>query len=154
MITIFWGVVPLGLLLTEVTTAQTTTVPDTKQEIAIITSVKTIGKEMSIDANFVQMLTGKAAIKAAKKAGDAEYDINAKGDTAWYVFNDYYISNSSNITRKFTLAPNTLIYLVKEGSSILMKTNTQKLKQGFEGKLFRLTFIATKLMRIEEIYTP
>jgi len=144
----------VSFLLAERATAQIGTVAGTKQEIAFITAVNTSGKEISIDADFVQMLTGKAAIKAAKKNGEAEYDINTKGDTSWYVPNDYYISNSSTKTRKFTFASTTLIYLVKEGSSKLIKTYSHQLKQGFEGKLFRLTIMGTKLMRIEEIYTP
>ncbi|MEJ7674304.1 MAG: hypothetical protein WKF59_16815 [Chitinophagaceae bacterium] len=56
--------------------AQTDTTSKTKQEIVLITAITTSGKDFIIDADFVQMLTGKAAIKAAKKAGVAEYDIN------------------------------------------------------------------------------
>ena len=47
--------------------AQTGTLLKAKQEIVLITAVKTKGKDLIIDADFVQMLTGKAAVDAAKK---------------------------------------------------------------------------------------
>lgn len=101
--------------------AQTGTTSKTKQEIVLITAITTSGKDFIIDADFVQMLTGKAAIIAAKKAGEGEYDINKKKDTVWYVPNDYFIANESTKTRKLTITPATPISIVKEGTSKLAK---------------------------------
>ena len=91
--------------------AQTGTTSKTKQEIVLITALTTSGKDFIIDADFVQMLTGKSAIKAAKKAGEAEYDLNKKGDTTWYVPNDYFVLNENTKVRQLTLSSTAQIYL-------------------------------------------
>jgi len=134
--------------------AQTDTTSKTKQEIALITAITTSGKDFIIDADFVQMLTGKAAIKAAKKAGEAEYDINKKKDTVWYVPNDYFIANESTKTRKLTITPATQISVVKEGTSKLGKATAAQLKRSYEGKLYRLSIVNNKVVKLTEIYTP
>lgn len=134
--------------------AQTDTVSKTKQEIALITAITTSGKDLIIDADFVQMLTGKAAIKAAKKAGEAEYDISKKGDPTWYVPNDYFVLNESNKVKKLTVTPSTQISIVKEGTSKLSKATAAQLKRSYEGKLYRLSIVNNKLIKITEIYTP
>ncbi len=69
------------------------------KQTASITAVSIKGSSLTIDADFVQMLTGKAAIKAAKKTGEAEYDLNKKGDTTWYVPNDYFVLNENTKVR-------------------------------------------------------
>jgi len=124
------------------------------KQTALITAVSIKGKSVTIDADFVQMLTGKAAIKAAKKAGEAEYDLNKKGDTTWYVPNDYFVLNENTKVRQLTLSANAQIFLVKEGTSSLAKSNAAKLKKSFEGKLFKLTIINNTVTVITEIYTP
>jgi len=134
--------------------AQTDTTSKTKQEIVLITAITTRGKDFIIDADFVQMLTGKAAIKAAKKAGEAEYDINKKKDTVWYVPNDYFVANESTKTRKFTITPATPISIVKEGTSKLSKATAAQLKRSYEGKLYQLSINNNKVIKITEIYTP
>ena len=123
-------------------------------QIALINSVSSNGKDFIIDADFVQMLTGKDAIKAAKKAGEAEYDINKKKDTVWYVPNDYFIVNENTKTRKLTISPATQIYLVKEGTSKLSRSTAALLKRSYEGKLFRFSIVKNKVIKITEIYTP
>jgi len=105
-------------------------------------------------ADFVQMLTGKTAIKAAKKAGEAEYDINKKKDTVWYVPNDYFIANESTKTRKLTITPTTQISIVKEGTSKLSKATATQLKKSYKGKLYRLSIANNKVIKLVEIYTP
>jgi len=134
--------------------AQTDTISKTKQEIVLITAITTSGKDFIIDADFVQMLTGKAAIKAAKKAGEAEYDVNKKKDTVWYVPNDYFIANESTKTRKLTITPATQISVVKEGTSKISKATAVQLKRSYEGKLYRLSIVNNKISKITEIYTP
>ncbi len=123
-------------------------------QIVLITAINTIEKEIIIDADFVQMLTGKAAIKAAKKTGEAEYDINKKKDTIWYVPNDYFVLNSNNTIRQLKLLPTVAIYLVKEGGSVIAKSNIAILKKSFKGRLFRLSIFNNKVIKIVEIYTP
>ena len=134
--------------------AQTGMAQKAKSEIAFITAINLMGKNSNIDADFVQMLTGKTAIKAAKKSGEAEYDINAKGDTSWYVPNDYYILNSNKKIRKLLLAPSVNIYLVKDGGSKVTKSILPVLRKNYAGKIFKLLIEESKVVRIEEIYIP
>ncbi len=124
------------------------------KQTASITAVSIKGSSLTIDADFVQMLTGKAAIKAAKKTGEAEYDLNKKGDTTWYVPNDYFVLNENTKVRQLTLSATTQIYLVKEGTSSLAKSNAAKLKKSFKFKLFTLTISNNIVTVITEIYTP
>jgi hypothetical protein len=152
---IFLFFMPVAICLFAINAvAQTDTTSKPKQEIVLITAIKTSGKEFIIDADFVQMLTGKAAIKAAKKAGEAEYDVNKKKDTVWYVPNDYFIANESTKTRKLTITPATQISLVKEGTSKLSKGTAAQLNRSFEGKLYRLSIVNNKVVKLTEIYTP
>jgi hypothetical protein len=151
----FLFIMPVAIcLLATKANAQTDTTSKTKQEIVLITAITTSGKDFVIDADFVQMLTGKAAIKAAKKSGEAEYDLNKKKDTVWYVPNDYFIANESNKTRKLTITPATSISLVKEGTSKLSKATAAQLKRSYEGKLYRLSIVNNKVVKLTEIYTP
>ena len=152
---IYLLIAPLAICLFAIKAgAQTDTTSKTKQEIVLITAITTSGKDFIINADFVQMLTGKAAIKAAKKAGEAEYDINKKKDTVWYVPNDYFIANESTKTRKLTITPATQISVVKEGTSKLSKATAAQLKRSYEGKLYRLSIVNNKVLKITEIYTP
>ncbi len=94
----------------------------------------------------IEDITGKAAIKAAKKAGEAEY--------VWYVPNDYFIANESNKTIKLTITPATQISLVKEGTSKLSKGTPAQLNRSYEGKLYRFSIVNNKVLKLTEIYTP
>ena len=72
----------------------------TAKETVYITEIKTNGKAPVISVDYVQMLTGKPAINAAKLAGEAEYEVNSKADTTWYVPNDFYLVNKNKAIRK------------------------------------------------------
>lgn len=123
-------------------------------QITLINSINPNGTEFIIEADFVQMLTGKAAVTAAKKTREAAYDIIAKGDTSWYVPNDYFIVNKSNKVRKLVITLATQIFLVKEGSSKIIKSTASQLKRSFEGKLYKLCVVKNKIVKLIEIYTP
>ena len=124
------------------------------QQIALITAVVIKGNSVFITTDFVQMLTGKSAIAAAKKTGEAEYDINKKKDTVWYVPNDYFVVNINKTLRQLQLTSDAVIYLVKEGGSTLVKSTIARLKNNFEGKLFKIHLLKNSIIKIEEIYTP
>ena len=123
-------------------------------QISFITAIITNGNFFIIKADFVQMLTGQNAVKAAKIAGEAEYDINKNGDTAWYVPNDYFVVNSNSAIRQLRISPTAQIYLIKEGGSALFKSSLSKLKNNFTGKLFRLFLRKNEVIKVEEIFTP
>lgn len=122
------------------------------ENIAFIIGIGT--DNASIQADYVQMLTGTAAVAAARKRGEAEYDINAKADTNWYVPNDYYIVNENPKIRKLSISTDVKIYLVKAGTATLGKSNIAELRQFYQGKLFRLASVGGKVVAITEIYTP
>lgn len=125
----------------------------TRVEFAYITNTSSSGKNMSLQIDIIQMLTGKDAVFAARKKGEAEYDIK-KGDTTWYVPNDFYIVNNSTRKSKINISPGADILLVREGGSDLVKSTFQKLKHRFEGKIFKLTIKEFMVRKIEEVYTP
>lgn len=48
-----------------------------------------------VDVDFVDFYTGKKAVRKAKEYGEAEYDIDKKGDTLYFLYNNYYIHNQN-----------------------------------------------------------
>ena len=71
-----------------------------------------------------------------------------------YVPNDYFIANESTKTRKLTITPATQISVVKEGTSKISKATAVQLKRSYEGKLYRLSIVNNKVVKLTEIYTP
>ena len=57
-----------------------------------------------IDADYIQFLTGDAAIDAAKKANEADSFETADGKIVFAVPNDYFIINESKRIRQLPLA--------------------------------------------------
>ena len=105
-----------------------------------------------IDIDYIQFLSGDEAIKAARKHGEAEMDIDAKKDTTYWVPNDYYIVNDNKKIRTFEFASSAKIgtldvsntgmeehsgleYLVKVFKK---KTNLPFLLKIDEGKIIEL----------------
>ena len=64
-----------------------------------------------IVADFVDFLTDEKAVEKAKQNGDADFDINKKGDTIYFVYNDYYVSNVNPKLRTLELISNIKIEL-------------------------------------------
>ncbi|MDY8135678.1 hypothetical protein [Aquimarina sp. 2201CG5-10] len=52
-----------------------------------------------IEVDEIEYFQGKKAVKKAKENGDAEYDINKNGDTLYFLYNNYYISNKDSKVR-------------------------------------------------------
>lgn len=104
--------------------------------------------------DYVTMLTGAKAVKAARLAGEAEFEIGSKGDTVWYVPNDFYIENKSQKLRTLQVAEACVIQLVREGSSRLYKSSLVQLKKDYTDKLYTLVIESGKVIRITEMYTP
>lgn len=107
-----------------------------------------------ITADYVQLLTGKAAIAAARAVGEAEFTVGKKRDTVWLVPNDYFVQNRSTKTHIMNVAPKAKVFLVAEGSSKIAPSTISRLQQSFAGKLFQLTISNSAVEKIEEIYTP
>ena len=65
-----------------------------------------------IVVDYVDFLTGEKAIEKAKLNGDADYNILKNGDTIYFVYSDYYISNINPKLRKIELAKEIKIELL------------------------------------------
>lgn len=57
----------------------------------------------SIIVDYIEFLTGKEAYEKAKKNKDLDFEINEKGDSTFFLYNDYYISNINPKLREFKL---------------------------------------------------
>jgi hypothetical protein len=102
-----------------------------------------------IEVDYIQFLRGKEAIKAAKEIGEAEYNIDNKGDTTFFVFNDYYVLNKNKRLRIFELE-NELAIKLYDGIGI----SVYELNKRILFKVFKLKLNNQKVYNIQEIYTP
>lgn len=65
-----------------------------------------------ISADYIDFLMDEKAIEKAKDHGEAEYDISENGDTIYFVYNDYYISNFNPKLRTLELSEQIKIELL------------------------------------------
>jgi len=65
-----------------------------------------------ISADYIDFLMDEKAIERAKEHGEVEYDILENGDTIYFVYNDYYISNVNPKLRTFQLSEQIKIELL------------------------------------------
>jgi hypothetical protein len=93
----------------------TATVAVTENQIGYVLTASVTGGKNYISIDYVQFLTGQAAIDAAKTDGVAQKDSQGH----WYVDNDYYIVNDNTKIRTFEVAPTASIKVLKTGSSEL-----------------------------------
>ncbi|WP_299311897.1 hypothetical protein [uncultured Aquimarina sp.] len=56
-----------------------------------------------IEADFVEYFKGRKAVEKAKDNNEAEYDIDKNGDTLYFLYDNYYVSNTSNKLRRLEL---------------------------------------------------
>jgi lysine/ornithine N-monooxygenase len=69
-----------------------------------------------VDVDYVQFLSGEAAVAAARRKGDAAVDV-VNGDTVYSVFNDYYVLNDNPQVRTLRLAPTATFTLWRTGEN-------------------------------------
>ena len=65
-----------------------------------------------IVVDYVDFLTGDKATEKAKLNGDAEFDISKSGDTIYFVYSDYYVSNINSKLRTIELRADIKIELL------------------------------------------
>ncbi|WP_298540481.1 hypothetical protein [uncultured Aquimarina sp.] len=56
-----------------------------------------------IEADFIEYFKGRKAVEKAKENNEAEYDIDKNGDTLYFLYDNYYVSNTSNKLRRLEL---------------------------------------------------
>lgn len=127
------------------------------QEYAYISNIETQAGNHFVVADYVQYLSGKAALKAAIQHGEAEKEINQNGKTEWTLPNDYYILNDNKKLRTLKLAKNADYILIgsKKDLPRPSKQTFNDLKNNFEGKLYKISFHQNRIIsKVEEIYLP
>ncbi|MFD2562531.1 hypothetical protein [Aquimarina rubra] len=56
-----------------------------------------------IEADFIEYYKGKKAVEKAKENNEAEYDIDKNGDTLYFLYDNYYVSNANTKLRRLEL---------------------------------------------------
>ncbi|WP_378173473.1 hypothetical protein [Aquimarina sp. SS2-1] len=56
-----------------------------------------------IEADFIEYFTGKKAVEKAKEYNEAEYDIDKNGDTLYFLYDNYYVSNANTNLKRLEL---------------------------------------------------
>jgi len=56
-----------------------------------------------IEVDFIEYFQGKKAVKKAKENNEAEYDIDKNGDTLYFLYNNYYVTNTNERVRRLEL---------------------------------------------------
>ncbi|QNH63505.1 hypothetical protein [Hymenobacter sediminicola] len=80
----------------------TETVGETGRSHGYIRRFYQQGGQYFVDVDYIQFLSGEAAVAAARRKGDAAVDV-VNGDTVYSVFNDYYIVNDNPQVRALRL---------------------------------------------------
>ncbi len=92
-----------------------------------------------IEVDFIEYYYGKKAVKKAKEYGEAEYDIDKKGDTLYYLYKNYYINNQN---------PDTRVLEIDDRARVRID-NLNQISKGFPLKAFQ-KIIASKPILILE----
>jgi hypothetical protein len=81
-------------------------------------------------ADFIDFFTDKKAIEKSIQNGDAEFDINKKRDTVYFVYDDYYISNVNPQLRTLELVSTIKVELwnYPKNNGIFNEVNIIELK--------------------------
>ena len=120
--------------------------------------VRILQKEDStfLDADFIQYLTGEAAIEAAKKAHQAD-TFQIDGKTHIDVANDYFILNERTKIRRFPISKDCVFDLIiNPDRTPLIKDNSLiSLKKVYADSPFVLTITPKGVVvKIKEVFIP
>jgi len=110
-----------------------------------------------IDADYIQFLTGDAAIVAAKKNHEADTSYDDKGKiTSISVDNDYYILNESKKIRQLLLAKDAVLkFMDNQYRTKPIKDNSvASFKQVYGEAPYILTLKNNVIVKLEEVYLP
>ena len=128
-----------------------------KDEYAFIVGIIQKGDSTFIDADYIQHLTGQAAVEAAIKVHQADTFKTEDGKTHIDVPNNYFIVNDNKKIRRLTLDKNCLIDLVINPDRMppINENSLKSLKNVDHESPFILTLNDKGLViRIKEIFVP
>lgn len=80
-----------------------------------------------IEADIIEYYQGRKAVTKAKEYGEAEYDLDKKGDTLYFLYNNYYIHNQSSKS----------IILELDDKARVKIENINRISNGFPLKAFQ-----------------
>ncbi|SEK55777.1 hypothetical protein SAMN04487910_0814 [Aquimarina amphilecti] len=90
-----------------------------------------------IEADFIEYYKGRKAVKKAKENNDAEYDIDKNGDTLYFLYDNYYVSNTNTKLRRLELNDKVRIQ------------NLNQISKGFPLKAFQKIISNDPIMVLE-----
>ena len=125
------------------------------RQYAFIFKINQVGDSVFIDADYIQFLTGQAAIDAAVKAHDADTFKTEDGVTHFDVPNDYYIVNENKKIRRLKLALNVKYDLLLDMHDDLRITNSlEGLKKVYKSSPYILSLYNNEIVGIKEQFIP
>ena len=105
----------------------------------------------------MDFLNNEKAIEKAKQNGDADFDVNKKGDTIYFVYNDYYISNVNPKLRTLELIPEIRIELwnYPKNNGVFNTVNINELKDHLSSEPIMILKIKNGIIiEMREQYVP
>ena len=136
-----------------ITCSQVSVTQAQQGQYGYVKNITNDGGKINLMVDFVQMLTGKTAVEAAKKAGDADTLYNDNGTIKEIiVFDDYYILNSNPQLRKLQLSPTVKFKF--SGVPKPLPPTFASFKKIYKDHLFKLFLQNNTVIKIEEEYLP
>lgn len=127
-----------------------------RTEYAFVKNIEFVNDSILIDADFIQYLTGLAAINAAKKDGEADVFVNKNNDTTYAVPNDYYIVNKNDKIRRLLLSKSISFDLIinPDRAHPIKNNSLQSFGLIYKDSPFILTIESNEVTRIKELFLP
>jgi hypothetical protein len=134
------------------------TLIDGKEQYTYIKSAYEKNGMFYINADYIQFLTGDAALAAAKKNGTADTTYDDKGNiTNIGVDDDYLILNENSKIRTLQLSPGVVIETILPGDDpiSLKRISVNDFRnQDYTDRPFILTMRNETVVAIREVYVP
>lgn len=130
---------------------------DTTNQYGNIVQVFEIGDTTYLKVDYVQYLTGDAAIEAARNANEVDTFKTKDGKLEFAVPNDYFILNESKRTRKIALAKNCTFDLLYKPDRVTPITDNslKSLIEIYSDNVFLLTINKNGyVIKIKEMFQP
>jgi hypothetical protein len=136
---------------------QSGTQTNTQEQYADIVRINQKDDTTFLDADYIQYLTGEAAIEAAKKAHQADTFKTEDGKTHIDVPNDYFIVNESKKIRQLPLAKDCVFDLVinPDRTHPITDNSLKSLQTIYNDSPFILTLNSKGIViKVQEVFLP
>ncbi|MEJ8841834.1 hypothetical protein WG954_05515 [Lacibacter sp. H375] len=128
-----------------------------KDQYANIIRIFLVAETTFIDADYIQFLTGDAAIEAAKKRQDIDTFVTPSGKREFAVPNDYFILNESKKIRRLPVAKDCVFDLIHNPDRLhpVFENSLKSLQIIFNDSPFILTLNDKgSIVKIKEVFLP